>query len=263
MNRTTQVLCGAALVSLGAVTVNAATVTSVQTFTGEKTNQFTRTIAPAIGVGVASGTNALGVFDLVDPQFEADLFDSSLGTLQSVEITYSGRLRNANGVRTLQNLCSDTGFDSSCESRTLSVDYSIDYGVFSSVGSVDEVSENRTAKLRNSNFSFVGGGADLFASTTMTGASDLAAYTGTGTLDLTAFFFPYLDGTYTCDPDGGTILLQCRAQYRAEYGAAFKIDLTYVYDDGSTPPTPTEVPLPASALLLLAGLGTFGFSRRR
>lgn len=254
-------LCGAFLSM--AAPGHSATQQLLQTFAGSKDNQFTRTITPAGGTGVRVGTDDTGVFDLVAPQFSADLFDASLGTLQSVQLIYEGTFDGSNRVTEINSACNALGAFTSCESRSLKVDYTIDFGVFSSVGSVDEVSTKRSTTLDNANTAFLGGSKDLLAQQTLTSVSDLAAYSGAGTFDLTAFFFPTMDGTYSCDPRNFSAINQCFSRYRAFYGADFDISVIYTYDDGITPQPPSAVPLPAGLPMLIGALSLLGWTRRR
>lgn len=245
--------------------VQAVTVTTSQIFTGSKTNQLTRKMLPPFKTGVMTSSDSFGLFDLVLPQYEAQKFDAALGTLESVQITYSGRFTSGfdNRVQVLDFRCRDSGFlDSSCESSGLSGEFSVDYGVFSEIGSVDEVSTNRSVSFSNQNSAGLPN-ADLFAQTTLTGAADLAEYTGNDTFDLTAFFFPQLDASLRCDPNLGTLITACVAEYRGFYGANFQIALSYTYDDGQAPPAPSAIPLPAGAPLVLSAIAMLAWLRRR
>ena len=241
----------------------AATLTTSQIFTGSKDNRVTRSLGVSLGTGVLTNTDNFGVFDLVLPQHQAQRFDTSLGDLLSVQIIYSGAFTSSfdNRFQVLSFTCRDTGLNPACENSSLSGSFSVDYGVFSQIGSVDEVSTNRTVDFNNQNAAGLPTG-DLFAETTLTSTSDLAAYSGSGTYDLTAFFFADLDVTISCDPNLLTIIDRCDASYRGSYGAEYQIEVVYTYDDGQTP-APNVVPIPAGAPLILTGLGLFGWLRRR
>ncbi len=255
-------LCGLLLTM--AAPGHSATQIDVQTFSGSKSNQFTRSILPPFGTGVRVGTDNTGVFDLVAPSFSADLFDASLGTLQSVQIVYEGTRVSGNRVDRVSTLCRDSGANTACQNDTLNVSLTIDHGVFTSVGSVDEISTSRTATLRDGQSSTgFNGPVALFAQQTFTDAGNLAAYSGNGTFDLTAFFFPTLQGRYECDPSLATVITACKAEYRAFYGADFDISVIYTYDDGITPPPPPAVPLPAGLPMLIGALSLLAWARHR
>lgn len=168
-------------------------------------------------------------------------FDTSLGTLIGVYWEITGALASILGVQNDgPNTISGSAFtnvDFDVESALLALGGSPDFSVYATTGLV----------------SLGAGESALFpvtASTTITGSETPgAAFYAPGMIDVLSFTTTSFGGSGF----GGDITIS----QATDAGISFKI--TYEYQEVS------EVPLPAAAPLMMAGMGLFGFisSRRR
>lgn len=175
-------------------------------------------------------------------------FDSSLGTLESVEVVLTGmvsgsaRAENANP----HDVTIDLGVDATIAASALGREL---------VAVIPSYSRNGIAlSAFDGGFDFGGTSGvtydDLSAtandSTVLTDASDLAAFAGTGMIDLAVGVVVNAFG-----PDNGNVA----SLFNTNAGA--NIEVIYTYSEV------TDVPVPASLPLLAGALGLAALVRRR
>lgn len=167
-----------------------------------------------------------------------DQFDASLGTLISVNVTLFGEVTG-----TLTGMSDSEGTTSSQYNAVLTLELT----------SGPDLAVVLPTIVNSEDF---GPGGGSFSTTvvssddvveTLTDASTLSAFTGTGTIDL------LLQGTGT-QLGGGPGSVTTGAE---NVGGRALATISYTYD------TATVVPLPASGVLLLAGLGGIAALRKR
>lgn len=287
-------LAGFALWSAVASTASAATMTVAQTLTGSYSNIITNDYFLPIETDITgifnyeqSGSQTKVLNDRTPPSVSADLFDPSLGTLLSAEVFFSlsnaqGDIdaQSANRIYHVRRTC--TSVLGSCTEQTVTSDATLGIGVNLSqieyptsgapgVSSEVEIGISSNVQLPDASSSIV----PFFdrqpetASRKFTGLDAELFFTGTGQFDMQPVFFTENVMTVFCATTAATPganspnalgLESCRGTTRIEYGADYRIDVVYTYE---TEDEPGVVPLPASGLLLIGGLGALLLRRRR
>ena len=210
-----------------------------------------------------------------------NLFDTSLGTLTSVEVTRIYRDMNAtldrdHGCRTQEFPVRQSDCSVST-TRAGTVNMGVDFSnlrpnlpvINDAVDTISDFSEvfgysfsgasqtTRTVK-QNTTFQIV--------RTKLTDMNTLAAFMGTGTFSVRTSLFWFEDRTTTCTGNTFTVLgitgqrtiQNCGSG--SEVSASFSADVQVVYTFEEPAPV---VPLPAGLPLLLAGLGVLGLLKAR
>ena len=205
----------------------------------------------AVGVFAASGANAATItytdsVALSDVEIAGTLsapqFNSALGTLTGVSWSITGAIASVIGVENDSGSTitgsAFTNVEFDLTSALLSLDASPDFSIFASTGLV----------------SLGVGASALFpvtATATITGVEAVSsAFIGGSLVDVLYLTMTSFGG----NGFGGDITISQATD------AGISFSLTYEY---STDPTVSEVPLPAAAPLMLAGMGLFGFVAKR
>ncbi len=266
----------AAALAIGAAGQAAAVpVSMTQTHFGSHVNEYSFDVLPPFGPERLFGSDSITVLDTdANDIFYADSFDTNLGTLELVELTY--RARHGLGDRIEVDFrCADSGFNSDCERGVGVANLEMLFGVIDLNGTfgatrfaraVQEGNGDERGALSVDGRVFNGFDPRIERNMTQvrtyTSASDLAEFQNGGPVQLTPYFEPSIRVSASCDPNGIAFITACVAESYTRYSANYSIELTYIYDDGTLPP-PAPVPLPAGGALLLAGLGGLAFMRRR
>lgn len=193
------------------------------------------------GAGIQKVGDASGSTRVFRPPLSIDKFDPTLGTLSAINVQWSTRATR--GLFSVGLSCRDSGLiDQSCEDESSS--------------------QTNTSSIE---IDLPGDGAGLRAGASSQSYSVAQAafseFVGTGSINVpwAITFFHSISGT--CDPNLGTIITRCDLSGGGFFRFTANITVDYEYDPISTPPN--VVPLPAGLPLLLAGLGSLAYLRRR
>lgn len=240
-----------ALVAAGPL-ANAATITQTESFT-LTAPQVLYTVTKTTEDATATITNNSTQTDFQDLTFNQ--FDSGLGTLTGVTITFSTTY-GATATVTVQNNGDSSGID-------FFSDASVDHALTSATGLIDpesslqQFSATCAAALdAGCTDSQADNGISFDTPPGGVGVAPLASFIGSGTFDLRATLSSAL--TPRISPDNGSAFAD-NSTFGGTLDATWNGDVTVVYTfetDG------TAVPLPLSLYLLVAGLGAIALSRR-
>lgn len=178
-------------------------------------------------------------------------FDSSLGTLNSVTVTFSGY---NTGTLAVENLSAGGGLMQLAGSAT----FALSSSVWNFTGSA-VASNSFTATAFDGKYDYSGTSGATFTnatgaysnSITLTSASDLSNFIGAGNLS----FDVVTTGGSSYTGTGAAVV-----EFHQVAGA--QVNIVYNYTEASTPGV-SSVPEPESYALLLAGLAAIGMVKRR
>ncbi len=193
------------------------------------------------GAGVQKVGDSSGSTRVFRAPLSIDKFDPTLGRLSAINVQWGTEATR--GLFSVGVICRDSGIiDQSCEDSSSSQTNS---------SSIEIDLPGDGAGLR----------AGARSGSYSVAQAAFSEFVGTGSIDVSwaITFFHSVSGT--CDPNLGTFITRCDLSGSGIFKFTAHIQVDYEYDPISTPPN--VVPLPAGLPLLLAGLGSLAYLRRR
>ena len=205
--------------------------------------------------------------------WNAQKFDTSLGTLNSVELTYTITDAEATGVGLVSGSCAAGtyfGLKGSCD-ISIDVGYVAFYGVelsnyepegpLAPGGLITAPVDIGLVRYLDVDDLFYFTAIDLEGKSITFNQFDLNNFMGLDTFTIEPIIYTGNTSTITCDPGDLSVVFGCEGATRAYYSADYRVDLRYDYTAVSVLP-PVEVPAPGSFPLLAGGLFLLGIARR-